>query len=97
MDDSRCGGKMKRVFKWGLGIVALCALAIAGLIGISQVSRLDKEYSEFRETLDSLAGVKIGESQDEILYSLGIPENVRMADFNPKDPDNPDGKAEFPE
>ncbi|GLV22158.1 hypothetical protein TomMM35A_20090 [Sphingobium sp. TomMM35A] len=83
---------LKRL-KWALGL---------GLVGLGCIAAVTKyvsaheDYEQFLANLNDLEGVKIGDSQDELLYSLGKPYLVRNADYDPKKPDAEDSKIHLP-
>ncbi|QDK32662.1 hypothetical protein [Sphingomonas sp. IC081] len=75
---------MKKFLKWGVGLVVI---GFVGLAGVGKAVALHEDYQLFRTNLDELQGVKIGETQEEILYELGNPFMVQKADVDAEKPD----------
>lgn len=65
---------MKRKF-----VVLISAAAVFGLLvaGIASLMNLNGKYERFKSSMAGMSGVKFGESQDEVLYSLGVPRFVQ--------------------
>lgn len=70
---------MKR--KFFLLASALAALGVLA-IGVTYSLSLIDKYEGFKDSMSGMSGVKFGDSQDEILYSLGSPKFVQEAEFD---------------
>jgi hypothetical protein len=71
--EHRMGGILRRVLKW-LGVLA--AVAIAAVCVLEMV-RVRSEYNAFNEHLARLGRVRLGETQQELLYARGRPMAVQ--------------------
>lgn len=87
---------MKRLFKWVLWLAASIVIAISATAAVLKYRSLSEDYSQFRERLDQLADVKIGETQQELLYAYGNPYMVQNAEYDPNNPSDEKSKIYFP-
>lgn len=65
---------MKKIL---LGIVAAIVVFVLGANGAKYVSDISLAYSAFKESMSGLHGVKLGDSQEELLYAMGEPDYVQ--------------------
>jgi len=61
---------MKRVLKWSAGILVVSVIALAGAGGLASQYQ---QYNNIKNGLNEMNGVTIGETREELLYSLGQP------------------------
>lgn len=61
---------MRRVLKWSAGIAAL---SVAAVMGAGSISPQYEHYGWFRDGLNEMDGVSIGDTREELIYSLGKP------------------------
>lgn len=86
---------MKRLLKWIFLLAATGAFAIAMIVGVVKYNSLTEDYNKFRERLDQLANVKLGETQQELLYAYGKPYMVRMAEYDATRPNDEKSAMHF--
>ncbi|MFX4088002.1 hypothetical protein ACKU27_23205 [Sphingobium yanoikuyae] len=81
---------MKRFLKWTLVVLFLGVAAVTGVVSVikhnQHVDELNDEYNRFISDLNQLQGVKIGDSQKELLYANGNPNIAHFPDGHPDRP-----------
>lgn len=77
---------MKRFLKWALVLAGVLIAGVMATAAVAKYNSLQEEYGWFVKSLNQIQGIKLGDSQQELLYAYGTPSMASWPDNYPGAP-----------